>query len=163
MGIRGDIDESDRDLNRDMYPNRRSANRFNFSDKKIEGSLGDHLRGLFRTDSMIRKEGYGERRDDEFYADFSPKDIRGKGVNYRGKAPRNYVRRSERILDDIVHQFTRDKFLDPSFIDVDVIGDEVHLVGFVDSRVSKWRAEDIAAEVPGVKVVINQLRVRPVS
>jgi hypothetical protein len=159
MGIRGDIDESDRDLNRDMYPNRTRSNRFNLSEEDFDGGLGGHLRDFFGKTSIVRKDGFGERNDDEFYADYSPKDIEGKG-NYLGKGPRNYQRSSDRIQDDICQLFTRDRHLDPSFIEVNVIGDEVHLEGFVDSRLSKWRAEDIAAEVPGVNKVINQLKLR---
>ena len=163
MGIRGDIDESDRDINRDMYPNRTRANRFNFRDADVDGGLGGHLRDFYGKGSVVRKDGYGARNDDESYADYSPKDIEGKGINYTGKGPRNYVRRSERIADDIVRIFTADRHLDASFIDVEVIGDEVHLAGYVNSRTSRWHAEDLAAEVPGVGKVINQLRIRDVS
>ncbi len=138
MGIRGDIDESDRDLNRDMYPNRTRSNRFNLPDNEFDGSLGGHLRGLYSSTSTITNDHFG-------------------------KGPRNYIRSDERICEDIVHLFTKDRHLDASFIEVDVVGDEVHLVGFVESRVSKWHAEDLAFEIPGVKIVINQLRVRSVS
>ncbi len=161
MGIRNDIDESDRDLNRDMYPNRTRSNRFNLSDREFDGSLGGHLRDFFQHSSVIRKDGYGEKNDDEFYADFTPKDIGGTG--HYGKGPKNYKRSGERIEEDIVHLLTRDRHVDASFIDVEVVGDEVHLRGFVDSRVSKWHAEDLATQVPGVKIVLNQLRVRSVS
>ncbi len=58
---------------------------------------------------------------------------------------------------------TADRKLDASFIDVEVIGDEVHLAGYVDSRLMRWHAEDIAAEVPGVTKIINQLKIRNVS
>lgn len=162
MGIRGDIDENDRDLNRDMYPNRNRANRFNLSDEAVHGDLGGHLRDFYSRSSVIHKDDYGGGDEEEFFSDFTPKDIEGKG-RYTGKGPKNYVRSSDRIADDIVRVFTADRHLDPSFIDVDVIGDEVHLTGFVDTRMSKWRAEDLAAEVPGVNRVINQLRLRDVS
>jgi hypothetical protein len=162
MGIRGDIDESDRDLNRDMYPNRGRSNRFGLDERKIAGGFDGHLRDFYAKNSVIRKDGYGGRNDDEFYADFTPKDINGTG-KYIGKGPRNYTRSSDRIQDDICRLLTDDRALDASFIDVDVIGDEVHLAGFVDSRLSRWRAEDLAAEVPGVTKIINQLKIRHVS
>lgn len=163
MGIRGDIDENDRDLNRDMYPNRTRANRFNLSEEDLDGSLGGHLRGFFNKSSVTRKDGYGERVDDEFYADYTPKDITGSGKSFAGKGPRNYVRSSERIQEEICHRFTEDRYLDASFVDVTVIGDEVHLEGYVESRKAKWRAEDLAADVAGVKFVINQLKLRKIS
>lgn len=163
MGIRGDIDENDRDLNRDMYPNRTRANRFDLRDRDLDGGLGGHLQNMFSKSYIVRKDGYGARADDDDYVDYTPKDIEGKGTNYTGKGPRNYVRSSDRIIDDIVHAFTVDRHLDASFIDVDVVGDEVHLTGYVDSRISRWRAEDLAAEVPGVKTIINQLQNRSVS
>ncbi len=159
MGIRGDIDESDRDLNRDMYPNRTRSNRFNLSEDSFEGSLGGHLRDFFNKTSVIRRDGYGGRRlDADDYADYTPKDIGGTGI-YSGKGPKNYVRSSERIQEDICHRFTADRNLDPSFIDVNVIGDEVHLEGYVNSRAAKWLAENIAHDVPGVKAIINQLKI----
>ncbi len=74
MGIRGDIDESDRDLNRDMYPNRTRSNRFNLEEKDLDGSLGGHLRDFFGKSSIIRKDGYGGRIDADDYADYTPKD-----------------------------------------------------------------------------------------
>lgn len=158
MGIRGDIDENDRDLNRDMYPNRTRSNRFNLSEESIEGSLGGHLRDFYNKSSVIKRDGYGQRIDADDYADYTPKDIGGTG-KYTGKGPLNYVRSSERIQEDICHRFTADRNLDPSFIDVNVIGDEVHLEGYVISRAARWLAEDIAHEVPGVKTIINQLKI----
>ncbi len=132
------------------------------NDKDFEGQLGGHLKDYYAKSSIIRKDGYGERVVDEFYADYTPKDIFGTG-KYFGKGPKNYVRSSDRVHDDICHLFTIDRALDASLIDVEVIGDEVHLAGLVDSRISKWRAEDLAAEVPGVTKIINQLKIRDVS
>lgn len=159
MGIRGDIDESDRDLNRDMYPNRTRSNRFNLSEETFDGSLGGHLRDFYNKSSIIRKDGYGSRRADaDDYADYTPKDINGTG-KYVGKGPKNYVRSSERIMEDICQRLTADRNLDASFIEVNVVGDEVHLEGYVKSRSSRWLAEELAHEVPGVKVIINQLKI----
>jgi hypothetical protein len=160
MGIRGDIDESDRDLNRDMYPNRTRSNRFNFTDDRVDGELGAHPRAFYEKVHVLKKDGYGGRLDRDDYADFTPKDITGSGKNYFGKGPRNYIRKPERIADDIYHLFTKDKHLDASFIEIDVVGDEVHLEGFVDTRSMRWLAEDLAMEVPGVRVVINKLKLR---
>lgn len=163
MGIRGDIDESDRDLNRDMYPNRTRSNRFNLEEKDLDGSLGGHLRDFFGKSSIIRKDGYGGRMDADDYADYSPKDITGSGKSYAGKGPKNYRRSSERIEEDINRLFTQHRKLDASFIDVNVVGDELHLEGYVSSRQMKWIAEDIASEVPGVRIIINQLKIREAS
>ncbi|MES2527249.1 MAG: BON domain-containing protein [Bdellovibrionota bacterium] len=158
MGIRGDIDESDRDLNRDMYPNRTRSNRFNLSEESFEGSLGGHLRDFYNKSSIIRKDGYGSRLDEDDYADYTPKDINGTG-KYSGKGPKNYVRSSERIEEDICQRLTADRNLDASFIDVNVIGDEVHLEGYVRSRDARWLAEDLIHNVPGVNKIINQLKI----
>lgn len=163
MGIRGDIDENDRDLNRDMYPNRNKSNRFAMSDDELEGSLGGHLRDFYGKSSVIRKDGYGERTTEEFTADYTPKDITGSGKNFVGKGPRGYVRNSERIEADIHHRLTEHRRLDASFIEVEVVGDEVHLEGYVSRREDKWLTEDIVEEIPGVKTIINRLRVRTAS
>lgn len=163
MGIRGDIDENDRDLNRDMYPNRTRSNRFNLEENAADGGLGGHLRDFYGKSSVIRKDGYGGRLDDDDYADYTPKDITGSGKNYSGMGPKNYRRSSERIQEDICKSFTKNRNLDASFIDVNVIGDEVHLEGFVRSRPMKWLAEDLATEAPGVTKIINQLKIRDAS
>ncbi len=163
MGIRGDIDESDRDLNRDMYPNRTRSNRFNLEESDLDGSLGGHLRDFYNKSSIIRKDGYGGRLDDDDYADYTPKDINGSGKSFFGKGPKNYRRSSERIQDDIFLIYTKHRNLDASFIEVNVIGDELHLEGYVRTRPMKWLAEDLASEVPGVNKIINQLKIRDAS
>jgi hypothetical protein len=50
--------------------------------------------------------------------------------------------------------------LDPSEIEVTVTNCEVTLSGSVDSRQAKFRAEQIAEDILGVKDVSNQLRVK---
>ncbi len=162
MGTRGDIDENDRDLNRDMYPNRTRSNQFNLSEDTFNGSLGGHLRDFYNKSSIIRKEGYGSRNDAEDYADYSPKDIHGTG-KYIGTGSKDDVRSAQQIWEDICERFTANRNLDASFIEVNVIGDEVHLEGYVKSRSSRWLAEDLAQEVPGVKVIINQLKISSAS
>lgn len=160
MGIRNDIDESDRDLNRDMYPNRTRSNRFNLDEASADGDLGGHRRGLFSRSYAHWKDDFRPRNDADDYADYTPKDIHGTGKIFFGKGPKNYVRPSERIQDDIYHIYTRDRNLDASFIDIEVIGDEVHLEGQVNTRLERWLAEDLAAEVPGVGKVINRIKIR---
>jgi hypothetical protein len=53
--------------------------------------------------------------------------------------------------------------VDATDIEVLVISGEVTLSGTVDGRESKRRAEDIAADVLGVRDVQNNLRVRRIS
>lgn len=82
---------------------------------------------------------------------------------HMGRGPKNYARSDQRIIEDISDQLTEDWMVDASEIEVSVVSGEVTLSGTVDSREAKRRAENIAAEVTGVKDVQNNLRVRQQS
>jgi hypothetical protein len=79
---------------------------------------------------------------------------------YYGRAPKGYVRSDERIREDVCDWFLSTDLLDPSDIEVSVDQGEVVLSGTVDSRRAKRCAEDIAADVLGVRDVHNRLRIR---
>jgi len=70
------------------------------------------------------------------------------------------VRRPEHILDDVCSRLAASAVLDPTGIEVSVGGSEVTLVGMVASPIAVGQAQAIAAAVPGVARVINQLEVR---
>ena len=80
--------------------------------------------------------------------------------SHRGRGPKNYTRSDDRIRDDVNDRFTDDHDLDASNVNVTVKGSEATLDGYVDSRRSKRRAEDIAHDISGVTHVQNNLRVR---
>jgi hypothetical protein len=50
--------------------------------------------------------------------------------------------------------------VDATDVDVRIQNGEVTLTGFVDSRAAKRAAEDCADDVPGVREVYNNLRIR---
>jgi hypothetical protein len=79
---------------------------------------------------------------------------------YTGRGPKGYQRSDERIREDISDRLTAHGEIDASDIEVRIQAAEVTLIGFVDSRAAKRVAEDIAEDVPGVREVHNQLRVR---
>jgi hypothetical protein len=78
----------------------------------------------------------------------------------RGRGPKGYQRRDERIREDIADWLTDDAWIDASDIEVAVERGEVTLSGTVDSREARRRAEDIAEAAAGVTYVQNNLRVR---
>jgi len=87
----------------------------------------------------------------------------GPGFNprYRGRGPRNYKRRPERVLDDVALALTREPELDASEVSVDVNDEcDVILGGEVGHKADKRLAEDLAADVWGVRDVHNNIRVR---
>jgi hypothetical protein len=65
--------------------------------------------------------------------------------NYTGRGPRNYQRTDERIHEDVCERLTDDPQVDAFDIEVRVKDGEVTLVGNVNSRQQKRRAEDVAA------------------
>jgi hypothetical protein len=80
---------------------------------------------------------------------------------YRGKGPRNYRRSRDRILDDVAEALTREPALDAGDITVEVNEErEVILGGEVGHKADKRLAEDLAADVRGVRDVRNRIRVR---
>ncbi|HVY82509.1 MAG TPA: BON domain-containing protein [Steroidobacteraceae bacterium] len=79
---------------------------------------------------------------------------------YMGRGPKGYSRSDQRITEDVSDRLTEDWAVDASDIEVSVTGGEVTLSGTVPTREQKRRAENIAAEVLGVKDVQNNIRVR---
>lgn len=100
---------------------------------------------------------YGGR---SFDAD-SMGEIRGRQSHgqHRGRGPRGYRRSDERIKEDVCQCLTDDRHIDATNIDVAVSDCEVVLSGTVTSRMQKRHAEDLIERLPGVRDVINGLRV----
>jgi len=82
------------------------------------------------------------------------------GGGYYGYGPKGYVRTDERIREDVCDRLMGYDRLDCSDIEVTAENGEVTLSGTVASRWAKHAAEDIAADVLGVKDVHNRLRVQ---
>jgi osmotically-inducible protein OsmY len=82
---------------------------------------------------------------------------------HRGRGPKNYQRSDERIREEIIDRLTDDPDVDASEIEVEVKSGEITLMGMVDERNSKRRAEDIAESVSGVTQVENRLKVQPAN
>lgn len=80
-------------------------------------------------------------------------------VNYRGRAPKGYVRSDERIREDICDRLSEERRVDASDISVSVRDGIVTLEGSIADRPQKHRAEDIADTCSGVKDVRNYLSV----
>jgi osmotically-inducible protein OsmY len=86
----------------------------------------------------------------------------GYGIgNFAGKGPRSYRRRDERIEEDVNEALTRHPDIDASEVTVRVSGGEVTLDGTVARRHERFLAEDLAADVSGVREVHNRIRVAP--
>lgn len=78
---------------------------------------------------------------------------------FSGMGPRGYRRSDERIKEDVCQCLTDDHHIDASEIEVAVNDREVVLTGTVTSRMQKRHAEDLIERLPGVRDVINSLRV----
>lgn len=101
---------------------------------------------------------------DELVYGGRPADIESGAVAwgpFRGRGPRGYRRSDDRIKEDACQCLTDDPHIDASNIDVAVSDREVVLSGTVQSRAEKRRAEDMIERLPGVRDVINGLRVIP--
>jgi hypothetical protein len=79
---------------------------------------------------------------------------------YVGRGPRGYQRSDERIREELNDRLTAHGYLDATDIECHVANGEVTLTGYVSTRRAKHLAEDVADDIPGVRDVHNQLRIR---
>jgi len=84
---------------------------------------------------------------------------RRSASGHRGLGPDGYVRRDERICEEVCDRLMESD-LDPTGVSVRVEKGEVTLKGTVDDRATKLDIEEIADSVLGVRDVVNQIRVR---
>lgn len=102
-----------------------------------------------------RRPGFSTQRVDDRK---SPKEWKTEGP-YTGCGPSGYHRSDERLLDEANERLTLNGWLDASQIHVAVQNGEVTLTGTVKSRRDKRLAADTVEDIPGVRNVINHLRV----
>ncbi len=79
---------------------------------------------------------------------------------FTGRGPRGYQRSDERIREEVSDRLSQHGRIDASDMDVQVQNGEVTLGGNANSRDEKRMAEDVAASVPGVSDVNNQIKVK---
>lgn len=78
---------------------------------------------------------------------------------HSGKGPKGYKRSDEKIHDEICDLLTTHYDIDASELEVEVKEGVVTLGGAVESRRTKRLAEDLVADMNGVKDVRNQIKV----
>jgi hypothetical protein len=88
---------------------------------------------------------------------------RRRQADHYGRGPKGYTRSDDRVREDVSDRLMEDWEVDATDIEVTVASGEVTLTGTVGDRQSKRRAENIAANVLGVKDVQNNLRVRKID
>jgi len=81
----------------------------------------------------------------------------GRGM--RGRGPKGFQRTDESIRERVSEILEQDDDLDASEIEVQVNVGEVTLIGTVEDRADKRRAEELIENQPGVREVHNQLRI----
>jgi hypothetical protein len=127
----------DRDRDREPSPTPRS---YDAPDLGTGGGL--HGRAAWR-DADAQDDGYRSYRNG----------------GHRGQGPSTFVRSDERIRELVCEALTDDDRVDATAVQVMVKNGEVTLTGSVEDRVQKRAAEDCVENVPGVRDVLNQLRI----
>lgn len=89
----------------------------------------------------------------------SPVEALPQTQSYRGYGPQNYIRADDRVLDEVHEQLTADHQVDARHIDIRVASGVVSLTGRVSDKAMKYRAEEIAERVAGVKEVDNRIKI----
>lgn len=132
-----------------------------------------YSRGEFGGPSGNFNEGYDYEQGgwaDESDIDYDDEDYAPTSFTYTeywlipgpftGSGPRGYQRSDERVHEDVCERLTQHGQLDASELDVEVKNGEVTLRGQVESRRAKRMAEDAVDDIPGVKDVHNEIRIR---
>jgi hypothetical protein len=83
----------------------------------------------------------------------------GFGISYAGRGPKGYRRSDERIKEDVSDRLEQHHQIDATEVEVSVVGGTVTLSGTVPDRQMKRLTEDVVEGCPGVREVINQLRI----
>lgn len=78
---------------------------------------------------------------------------------YEGRGPRSYRRSDVRLMDDVCQALADHPAIDASQMEVYVEQGVVSLRGRIDDRRTRRLCEDVAAGIPGVHDVHNELRV----
>jgi osmotically-inducible protein OsmY len=158
----------DSDYDRDFWRDREARRREWRGRQALPGWYEDNDRYYGYGDDW-RARGGGERSwwdrtKDEVRSWMGDTDAElRREADHRGRGPRGYTRSDERIREDVSDRLMEDRYVDATDIEVTIAGAEVTLSGTVASREAKRRAENIAADVLGVKDVQNRLRVQPRS
>jgi hypothetical protein len=145
--------ENESDYHRDFYVNPKfnstpRARRIVRHDDIKDEDIGNYGRGGY----------YGNTYDQEAYNQDIKRSQENIKDNFRGKGPRSYQRSDNRIFEDVNDRLSDDPYIDATDIEVTVNNGTVMLKGTIESIDLKWRAEDIAETVSGVKNVENLLR-----
>lgn len=132
------------------------------------GMQGGQHSGQNYNQSFGRQSGIGSAVDEGYRGYQSSHTDGGMGQQWNqgqrgssfGKGPKNYQRSDSRIEEDVNDRLTQAGEIDASDIEVKVSECEVTLTGTVSDRSDKFRAEQIAESVFGVKDVNNQIKVK---
>lgn len=115
--------------------------------------------------NRLSSSGYGGYEGQQrTYRGESNRGDRGAGglatTRQQRVAPKGYIRSDERIREDLCERLTHSGRLDVHDVEVNVASGVVTLTGTVPDRMQKYRIEDMADDVFGVKEVQNELRVQ---
>ncbi|MCA3185483.1 MULTISPECIES: BON domain-containing protein [unclassified Cupriavidus] len=126
------------------------------------GMPGEHRwRGGY---GAARGSGVDSRALPGAYGDGPGGSERSGAQGHRQQAsPKGYTRSDDRIREDLCERLAHAGRLDVREVEVTVSEGWVTLSGTVPARPQKYRIEDIAASVYGVKDVENRIRVLPGS
>lgn len=80
--------------------------------------------------------------------------------NHSGKGPKGYSRSDRLIHEEVCEVLKNDPEVDPSEVDVTVDKGLVFLRGEIRDREMKRKAEYAIEDIPGVKDVINEIRIQ---
>lgn len=102
--------------------------------------------------------GWGDFREDAARRERGDR-TRAEGGGHRGRGPRGATRPDTAIADEVYYRLTEDEHIDASEILIGVEGGVVTLTGEVPERRMKHLAEDLVANVRGVREINNVIRV----
>lgn len=114
----------------------------------------------FRGYSTSPREGRNYEDNAGYRSNYNSLGEANRSEGHRGKGPKSYQRRDDRILEDINDRLCDNPYIDASEIEVSVEKGDVILTGTVEDKDSKRLAAIIGESVGGVNNVENRLRVK---
>nr|WP_315593117.1 BON domain-containing protein [uncultured Cupriavidus sp.] len=96
---------------------------------------------------------------DPGYSEHPTRPVISSRVSSHPAGPKNYERQDDRILADVCDRLAMNEAVDVSEVTVSIEQGLVKLEGSVETRDEKYRIEEIAVRVFGVRDVVNHIRV----
>jgi len=119
------------------------------------------------TEEFVPDKGEAYLGEEERYMTDSQDDLERSPIRMREdhllRGPKNYKQSDEGILDKVAIALHRSHEVDASDLEISVKDQCVYLKGTLPDKRMRYLAEDLVEDIPGVRDVFTQIRIKPSS